>query len=113
MGYHIIFIIGFISCIYLLLSLIYAVYPYLLGSELKRYIKDRAFALVTGSTDGIGKAVALELAKKGSNIILHGRNEAKLQAVAQEINQNYPACNVVCLNHDGGKESQMDIEKIS
>lgn len=30
-------------------------------------------ALVTGSTKGIGKAIAIELAKEGTNVIINGR----------------------------------------
>jgi len=33
--------------------------------------------LVTGSTDGIGKATATALADEGAEVILHGRNEKK------------------------------------
>ena len=40
--------------------------------------------LVTGATDGIGKAVALALAKTDATVVLHGRNEAKLDAVMNE-----------------------------
>jgi len=36
-------------------------------------------ALVAGSTQGIGKATAIELSKAGANIVLLARNEAKLQ----------------------------------
>jgi NAD(P)-dependent dehydrogenase (short-subunit alcohol dehydrogenase family) len=32
-------------------------------------------ALVTGSSQGIGKAIALALAEYGANVIIHGRNE--------------------------------------
>lgn len=48
------------------------------------------WAIVTGATDGIGKAYALALAKKGMSVILISRTEAKLQAVKEEIeNKNY------------------------
>ena len=33
-------------------------------------------ALVTGSTQGIGQAIALALAEQGANVLIHGRNEA-------------------------------------
>lgn len=40
--------------------------------------------LVTGSTDGIGKQTAIELARKGYRVIVHGRNIIKsLQAVKE------------------------------
>ncbi|WP_292348354.1 MULTISPECIES: SDR family NAD(P)-dependent oxidoreductase [unclassified Methanoregula] len=41
--------------------------------------------LVTGSTDGIGKATATALAAGGSTIILHGRDEKKGNEVRQEL----------------------------
>jgi NAD(P)-dependent dehydrogenase (short-subunit alcohol dehydrogenase family) len=41
--------------------------------------------LITGSTDGIGKQAALELAAKGSTVWVHGRNIERCQAVRLEI----------------------------
>ena len=43
-------------------------------------------AVVCGSTQGIGKATALELANLGANIILVARNEEKLKTVTNELN---------------------------
>jgi 3-oxoacyl-[acyl-carrier protein] reductase len=42
-------------------------------------------ALVTGASQGIGKACALALAEAGADTALGSRNEEKLQAVAKEI----------------------------
>jgi 3-oxoacyl-[acyl-carrier protein] reductase len=42
-------------------------------------------ALVTGASQGIGRAVALELAKQGATVALAARNTEKLEAVATEI----------------------------
>ncbi len=41
--------------------------------------------LVTGSTDGIGKQTALELAMRGHRVLLHGRNAHKGKEVLEEI----------------------------
>ena len=41
--------------------------------------------LITGSTDGIGKQTALELAEKGHQIIIHGRNVQKSDSACREI----------------------------
>jgi len=45
-------------------------------------------ALVCGSTQGIGKATALVLAKMGANVTLMARNEEKLQAVLSELDNS-------------------------
>ncbi len=42
-------------------------------------------AIVCGSTQGIGKAIAIELAKLGANILLIARNEDKLKQVKKEL----------------------------
>ena len=41
--------------------------------------------LVTGSTDGIGKQTALELARMGAKVIIHGRDLQRLQTTREEI----------------------------
>lgn len=41
--------------------------------------------LITGSTDGIGKQTALDLARMGANIIIHGRDPKRVQAAQDEI----------------------------
>ncbi len=41
--------------------------------------------LVTGATDGIGKQTALELARMGAQVLVHGRNDARAEAAAQDI----------------------------
>jgi len=47
------------------------------------------WAVVTGATDGIGRAYAEELASKGLNVVLISRSPFKLQNVAAEIESNY------------------------
>ncbi len=41
--------------------------------------------LITGATDGLGKAVALQLARAGATLLLHGRDEARGQQTLEEI----------------------------
>jgi NAD(P)-dependent dehydrogenase (short-subunit alcohol dehydrogenase family) len=42
-------------------------------------------AVITGSSRGIGKAIALELARRGAYIVLNGRNETRLEQAEKEI----------------------------
>ena len=41
-------------------------------------------ALITGSTKGIGKAIAKTFASNGRSIILNGRNERKMNKMFQK-----------------------------
>lgn len=42
-------------------------------------------ALVTGSTDGLGRVVALKLAHMGAHVLVHGRNEERGRALVETI----------------------------
>lgn len=41
--------------------------------------------LITGSTDGIGRLVAIQFAKEGQQLLLHGRSPEKLQQLLADI----------------------------
>lgn len=47
---------------------------------------NKKIIFVTGATDGIGKALSIQLAKSGAKVILHGRNKEKLELIYDEIN---------------------------
>ncbi|MGC5772083.1 SDR family NAD(P)-dependent oxidoreductase [Paenibacillus pabuli] len=47
-------------------------------------------ALVTGSTKGIGKAIAIELAKEGVHVLINGRNYEEVERTVQEIKSEFP-----------------------
>jgi NAD(P)-dependent dehydrogenase (short-subunit alcohol dehydrogenase family) len=42
-------------------------------------------ALVTGSNTGIGRGLAMVLAREGVEVVVHGRNEERANKVADEI----------------------------
>lgn len=48
------------------------------------------WAVVTGASDGIGKAFAFELASRGFNLVLVSRTQEKLELVAKAIKYKYP-----------------------
>ncbi|MEZ5082747.1 MAG: SDR family NAD(P)-dependent oxidoreductase [Bacteroidales bacterium] len=43
--------------------------------------------LITGSTDGIGKQTAIDLAEMSAHVIIHGRNKTKAIQATEEIKQ--------------------------
>lgn len=66
------------------------------GNPLHRYLHSNGsgqvpeeagapYALVTGSTGGMGEEWAFQLAALGFNLIIQGRNQKKLSAIAEEI----------------------------
>jgi NAD(P)-dependent dehydrogenase (short-subunit alcohol dehydrogenase family) len=44
-------------------------------------------ALVTGSTDGVGRAVAVKLGQAGARVLVHGRDRERGERVVADINQ--------------------------
>jgi 2-dehydro-3-deoxy-D-gluconate 5-dehydrogenase len=57
-------------------------------------------ALVTGSSRGLGKAMAAALARAGAHVILNGRDAAKLTPVATELAKLTPPLQFHCIAAD-------------
>eukprot|EP00112_Aurelia_sp_Birch-Aquarium-sp1_P005305 Seg160.1 transcript_id=Seg160.1/GoldUCD/mRNA.D3Y31 product="Hydroxysteroid dehydrogenase-like protein 1" protein_id=Seg160.1/GoldUCD/D3Y31 len=47
------------------------------------------WAVITGASEGIGRAYSIELAKRGMNVVLMSRSYSKLEKVATEIEKNF------------------------
>ncbi|KAL3291148.1 short chain dehydrogenase/reductase [Colletotrichum asianum] len=91
---------------------------YTLPSRLSRYAHTSSngnapWALVTGASDGIGHALAHELAMQGFNVVIHGRNHTKLSAALSRLRATHPersfllliadASTVPCMNCIGSE----------
>nr|POE63295.1 very-long-chain 3-oxoacyl-coa reductase 1 [Quercus suber] len=65
---------------------------FLRPSALQRYChaETGSWALVTGASDGIGRAFADELLDRGFNVLLHARNEEKLQGIQAALRDRFP-----------------------
>lgn len=48
-------------------------------------LRDRRIVLVTGSTSGLGREVALALGEEGAHVIVHGRNAERGREVVEQI----------------------------
>jgi 3-oxoacyl-[acyl-carrier protein] reductase len=45
-------------------------------------------ALVTGSSRGIGAAIATRFAREGAKVVVHGRDTTAIRSVMEEIEKN-------------------------
>ncbi|CAN5916124.1 SDR family oxidoreductase [soil metagenome] len=58
--------------------------------------------LVTGSTDGIGRAAARALAAAGAKVIIHGRSKAKVDAAVAALSAELPGAHLQGVAFDMG-----------
>jgi len=58
--------------------------------------------LVTGSTDGIGKQTALELARGGARVVVHGRNRPRVEQAIAELRAAVPGAELEGVSFDLG-----------
>ncbi len=52
---------------------------------------EKKTVLITGASSGIGEGCARKFAMNGHRLILNGRNQEKLKAVKQELEEKYRA----------------------
>ena len=83
-------VIGAISVTVLSVKLLSFLWLFARPSSIHRYIQPDSYALITGATAGIGRAIAPVLLDEGSNIILHGRNLDKLRKLQGEMQSRFP-----------------------
>lgn len=67
----------------------------------------RPWALITGSSDGIGAEYARYLAQGGFNLILVSRDADKLKAVTEDIKYAYPSAETKVIQVDFTRESAL------
>lgn len=65
-------------------------------------------ALITGSTKGIGKAIATEMAREGTNVIINGRKQPEVDAVVAELKQQFPTTKPQGIAADLATEADRD-----
>jgi NAD(P)-dependent dehydrogenase (short-subunit alcohol dehydrogenase family) len=55
---------------------------------------NEAIVLITGSTDGVGKLVATQLAEMGARVLIHGHSDEKGRTTVQQIQRKIKIANV-------------------
>jgi NAD(P)-dependent dehydrogenase (short-subunit alcohol dehydrogenase family) len=65
-------------------------------------------ALVTGSTAGIGLAIAAGLAREGSTVIINGRTQARVDSAIRELQSGIPKAKLKGLAADLGTTAGVD-----
>jgi NAD(P)-dependent dehydrogenase (short-subunit alcohol dehydrogenase family) len=66
---------------------------------------DRRVVLITGSTDGIGRATARALAAGGMKVILHGRSKPKVDAALAALTEELPGAELEGVSFDLGSQA--------
>ena len=59
---------------------------------------------MTGSTSGIGKAIAASLAKEGASVIINGRRQEKVNQTIDELKGQFPEAVLQAAPYDLGTE---------
>ena len=59
-------------------------------------------AVVTGSTAGIGYAIALGLAREGASVVINGRTQARVDTAMQQIKGAVPNAELIGVAADMG-----------
>ncbi|XP_077117741.1 very-long-chain 3-oxoacyl-CoA reductase-like [Ranitomeya variabilis] len=110
-------LLGLLALSYLTLKLLWTLLVgaknHILSERWKTDIKKYGgWAVVTGATDGIGKSYALELARRGLDVVLISRSMEKLQKVASEIEKETGRkTKIIQLDFTGGSEIYPKVEK--
>ncbi|MBS1121765.1 MAG: oxidoreductase, short chain dehydrogenase/reductase family [Deltaproteobacteria bacterium] len=63
-------------------------------------MSERRVVLVTGSTDGIGRATARGLAAAGMKVIVHGRTKLKVDAALAQLSEEVPGAELEGVSFD-------------
>ncbi|AYE37601.1 SDR family NAD(P)-dependent oxidoreductase [Companilactobacillus zhachilii] len=63
-------------------------------------------ALITGSTKGIGKAIAIEMAREGTNVIINGRKQSEVDQIVAEIKHDFPKTSPIGVAADLANEAE-------
>eukprot|EP01041_Mallomonas_annulata_P010050 gene10050-20936_t len=71
-----------------------------------------AWVVVTGATDGIGKAMAFEFARRKCNVVLISRSKEKLEGCAAELKKKFSDREVLTMDVDFSKFDEAERKRV-
>lgn len=88
-------VVGAVTVSAILIKALNFIVLYAKPSRLDRYAHksptgEEPWALVTGASAGVGRALIHELAAHGFNVVLHGRSRERLSRAASELQKAFP-----------------------
>ncbi|KAL6719692.1 hypothetical protein ACLMJK_001613 [Lecanora helva] len=105
--------LGLAASSFLTIKLACFLFLYTRPSSLDKYRYGKEpWAFVTGASDGIGYALAQELAANSFNVVIHGRNSAKLENCRSQLAKDYPALSFRVVVADASTSSNGEIQDI-
>ncbi|CAH0475338.1 unnamed protein product [Peronospora belbahrii] len=103
-------LVGYLTLSRLAMHLLVSLYTFFLrpAKNLKSFGQ---WGIITGATDGVGKALAMELARKGMNVVLMSRTQSRLEDVRAEIIAKYPKVQVEILAVDFNRVDEPSVRE--
>ncbi|KAH8433493.1 putative short chain dehydrogenase/reductase [Aspergillus melleus] len=106
---------GLLLHIYILTKLVLHATIYLLPSSLPQYLSSNpnaaeSWALITGSTAGIGFGFAQELLSRGFNVIIHGKDTQELEHARTQLRLSFPHRSIRIFQYDAAASSTTTLE---
>src|SRR5260221_2717007 len=85
------------------------------SAELPSFRLDGRLAVITGASQGIGRAFALAYSRAGAELVLVGRSEERLRDVQRLIESAGGRAHIICVdlgNMDGIRSLEREVSKI-
>lgn len=70
-------------------------------------LKDKV-VIITGSTTGIGKAIAVRCVAEGAKVVVNGRNKEAGEAVVKELGEGNAVLSIVDISHEDAPQQLVD-----
>ena len=84
-----------------------AISRFLLLKSPKRFFEGKT-VFITGASSGIGRALAVQLAGLGSNLVLSSRSKKELDEVSSECRKLNPKCRIAVMDFDISQYSKVN-----